>query len=71
MYIKEIVSQNRRDFQAVYKCEHCGNEIQAGGYDDDNFHKNVIPMMMCHNCKQFAGKDYKPRKTKYEAWETI
>lgn len=26
MKIKEIISQNRRDFTAIYQCEHCGHE---------------------------------------------
>lgn len=25
MKIKKILSQNRRDFRAIYECEHCGN----------------------------------------------
>jgi len=26
MKIKKIVSQHRRDFIAIYECEHCGHE---------------------------------------------
>jgi tRNA(His) 5'-end guanylyltransferase len=43
--IKEIKSQSRRDFIAVYVCEHCGHEHEGYGYDDDNFHRKVIPAM--------------------------
>jgi len=25
MKIKQITSQNRRDFRAIMECEHCGN----------------------------------------------
>ena len=47
MKIKTIKSQNRRDFHAVYECEHCGATTESYGYDDDNFHRNVIPDMVC------------------------
>lgn len=65
MKIKEIISQSRRDFIAVYVCEHCGHEIKMGGYDDDNFHINVIPSFSCEKCGKKAGGDYKPMVTKY------
>jgi hypothetical protein len=67
MRIKKIDSQYRRDFYAVYECEHCGTETEGSGYDDDNFHKNVIPRMICPNCKKCASTDYAPRATKYES----
>ena len=38
MKIKEIIYQHRRDFEAIYECEHCGNTVKEGGYDDANFH---------------------------------
>lgn len=38
MKIQRIVSQCRRDFKAIYECEHCGHSFTGGGYDDDNFH---------------------------------
>ena len=43
MRIKAIISQHRRDFRAVYKCEHCGNTHEGSGYDDRNFHENADP----------------------------
>lgn len=43
MRIKQILSQNRRDFWAIYECEHCGYTKKDSGYDDANFHENVIP----------------------------
>lgn len=43
MRIKEIVSRYRRDFTAVYECEHCGYTVEDTGYDDSYFHKKVIP----------------------------
>jgi len=65
MKIKKILSQNRRDFTAVYECEHCGHEETGYGYDDDNFHKNVIPNMKCKSCGETAGEDYRPLSTKH------
>lgn len=41
MRIKEILSQHRRDFIAIYECEHCGHTYKSGGYDDANFHNEV------------------------------
>jgi len=65
MRIKEIISQNRRDFQAIYVCEHCGHEEKGNGYDDSNFHDNVIPNMVCKKCGKIASKNYRPLTTKY------
>lgn len=50
MRIKEKTSQHRRDFRAIYLCEFCGHEEEGRGYDDRNFHDNVIPNMKCSNC---------------------
>jgi len=50
MRIKEITYQNRRDFKAIYECQHCGHEEEGWGYDDSNFHNNVIPNMICKEC---------------------
>ena len=56
MQIKEITYQNRRDFEATYECEFCGNEEKDGrGYDDSNFHNNVIPNMKCKECGKSSG----------------
>jgi len=71
MKIKKIISQYRRDFMAIYECDHCENEIESDGYDDDNFHKNVIPMIRCEKCGEIAGSEYRPLKTKYETWEIV
>ena len=57
MHIKEITSQGRRDFKAIYKCEHCGAQVTMGGYDDDNFHRNVIPEMKCNDCGKVADPE--------------
>jgi predicted RNA-binding Zn-ribbon protein involved in translation (DUF1610 family) len=66
MKIKEITDQNRRDFHAVYECEHCGHTRNGSGYDDSNFHQNVIPAMKCPKCDKSAGDDYRPLTTKYD-----
>lgn len=71
MKIKEITSQSRRDFRAIYVCEHCGHDEEGTGYDDANFHENVIPDMICSDCGKGQADDYKPRETKYAAHETV
>ena len=68
MKIKEIIYQHRRDFRAIYICEGCGSEMKGGGYDDNNFHMNVIPKMRCEVCNKTSaecGADYRPLSTKY------
>ena len=65
MRIKEITYQNRRDFNAVYECEHCGYEHEGSGYDDAFFHERVIPDMKCPSCGKKAGENYRPLATKY------
>ena len=67
MRIKEIINQNRRDFTAIYECEHCRSTHKASGYDDDNFHRNVIPNMTCKSCGKKAPDNYSPNTTKYSA----
>ena len=71
MKIKEITSQNRRDFHAVYECEHCGHTHKSYGYDDSNFHITVIPSMKCPSCGKTARDDYVPRPTKYPDGEVV
>lgn len=65
MKINNIVHQHRRDFTAVYICEHCGETEEKSGYDDAYFHANVIPKMKCSACGKTAGGDYRPLATKY------
>ena len=65
MKIKTITSQNRRDFYAIYQCEHCEHEEKGSGYDDSYFHSSVIPAMKCKACGKSAGDDYRPLSTKY------
>lgn len=65
MKIKTIVSQHRRDFTAVYQCEHCGEEHSSRGYDDAHFHNTVVPGMKCPSCGKTAPGTYRPLAPKY------
>lgn len=65
MKILKKLTQYRRDFQAIYICEHCGYVEESYGYDDSNFHENVIPKMKCKVCDKVAGEGYEPQETKY------
>lgn len=65
MKIKEMLSQHRRDFLAIFICEHCEYEEEVKGYDDENYHVNVIPNMNCPECNKKSKADYAPRETKY------
>jgi transcription elongation factor Elf1 len=65
MKIKTIKSQSRRDFIAIYECEHCGHEEESTGYDDSYFHNTVIPKMECKKCSKTADENYRPLSTKY------
>ena len=65
MKIERIISQHRRDFRAIYVCETCGKKVEERGYDDTNFHANVIPEMICPKCGAKAPDDYRPLTTKY------
>lgn len=75
MKIKRIINQNRRDFYADYECEGCGFiEKHKSGYDDANFHHNVIPTMKCPNCGKSTydlGVDYRPLETKYPEYMQV
>ena len=66
MRILNINSQIRSDFHADYICEHCLHVIKDQyGYDDANYHDNVIPQMMCPKCGKKADRRYRPLRTKY------
>lgn len=66
MKIKEIISQHRRDFTAVYICEHCEHEVTGEGYDDKKFHEEVIPKkMVCLECGKKSPESYRPLAAKY------
>ena len=75
MKITKMISQHRRDFYAEYTCEGCSNiHPKDSGYDDDNFHQNVIPNKKCNKCGESTitlGKPVEPQVTKYPEWHTI
>ena len=75
MIIKEILRQHRRDFSAIMQCAFCGHEKNnKSGYDDANYHQNVIPNMECEKCKKSTisgGGEINPRETKYPDWFQI
>lgn len=56
MRIKEMISQHRRDFMAVYECESCGATVTMSGYDDAYFHQAVIPAMGCGKCGSVSNE---------------
>jgi len=69
MKIKQILSQHRRDFTAIMKCEFCNHEEKDnGGYDDRYYHDNVIPNMKCSKCGESTlskGGEITKTNTKY------
>jgi rubrerythrin len=72
MFILKIISQYRRDFTAIYKCEHCEHEEEYDGYDDSYFHSTVIPDMECPICHKKADKEkYRPLPTKYKKGQIV
>lgn len=71
MKIKRIIEQHRRDFTAIYECEHCGHEHKAHGYDDGNFHRNVVPKMACQSCGRTAPEDFRPMGAKYPEGQVV
>lgn len=71
MKIQKIINQNRRDFTAIYECEHCGHTEQGSGYDDTYFHQEVIPAMACKNCHETAGENFRALAPKYSDSQTV
>ena len=71
MRIKKMLSQHRRDFTAIFECEHCGHEERINGYDDSFYHQKVVPKMECSNCGKTAAADYEPRASKYPDSMTV
>jgi len=71
MRIQQITNQNRRDFDAIYECEHCGHTEKGYGYDDTNFHQNIIPLKKCGKCGKTAGVEYRPLTTKYPDGQVV
>jgi len=55
----------------MHECEHCSHEQIGSGYDDANFHRNVIPEMVCPKCGKTASDSYRPLATKYSEHEIV
>ncbi len=70
MKIKEITSQHRRDFYAIYECQFCDYEEKGSGYDDINFHHNVIPKMKCKQCGKSVVENGYELKGEYRSLST-
>lgn len=71
MKILKIISQYRRDFVALFGCEHCHASEQHSGYDDHYFHNEVIPKMKCRICNKTSDSGYVPMTPKYNASDII
>ena len=74
MKITEITSQNRRDFYADIECEGCGAKSTISGYDDRNYHDNVIPNMKCKVCDKSRNDlniVQEKTATKYADYEVV
>jgi len=75
MKITKITDQHRRDFTADIECEGCGNKEElGGGYDDRNYHDNVIPARKCSKCgksRNALGIKGEITSTKYADFEVV
>lgn len=76
MILLAKLNQHRRDFTGNYKCQFCGNmELHNGGYDDDNYHDNVIPRIVCSKCKKSTASENDTTairaQTKHPAWKDV
>ena len=69
--IQKITDQIRRDFTAIYECEHCGHTYKGTGYDDSYFHQTVIPAKKCPKCGKTADESYRALATKYPDGQEI
>jgi len=73
--IQIMTRQYRRDFSADLVCEHCGGEQHLDtGYDDRNFHDNIIPKIKCKRCgksREDLGITAEPTPTKYPEGQQV
>jgi len=65
MRIYQILSRSgHADFAADYECGHCGHlQHRSSGYDDTNFHVNVIPKFECESCGKTREGEPEPKPT--------
>lgn len=71
MHLAKKERQHRRDFVGLYDCEHCGHQQHGPGYDDENFHNNVIPAMKCHACGQTAAPSSSRTRPDIAPWAVL
>lgn len=74
MKITTIDTQSRRDLYGKMTCEGCGHEQKFVGYDDDNYHRNVVPNVPCKSCGKSSkdlGAVSVPLTPKYPAHVTV
>lgn len=58
MKLIQTVWQHRYDFSGIAECEFCNSkQTLMNGYDDKNFHDNVIPAIKCLNCNKRTTKE--------------
>ena len=58
-------TNQRNNFTAIYRCEHCGYKVPAWGYNDDYFHNTVVPNVHCESCgKKSNGQMLQPGEKK-------
>ena len=56
MQLTKMKNKIRNDFTGVYVCEFCKFQEESYGYDDNDFHRNVIPKMKCKACKKSTNE---------------
>jgi len=60
--IRKIGWQSRSDFYATVECEHCNAIVTDwSGYDDHNYHANVMPKFHCASCGKNRAGELKQR----------
>ncbi|SCB51764.1 hypothetical protein GA0061099_102142 [Bradyrhizobium yuanmingense] len=50
MKIQTLTDQLRNDLYGTLVCEHCEHSQKFVGYDDANWHNNVLPAIKCSTC---------------------
>ena len=72
MKIAKVISQHRRDMRVDLECEHCGEvEKNDWAYDDDNYHRNVVPNIKCKACGKISDENYRALTTKYAQGQQV
>lgn len=67
MKIEKFTHRNRRDFKALFACDNkgCDHKEESWGYDDMNFHQNVVPQMKCKKCGRTSPKKEAQQQPRY------